>query len=105
MDVHLYMICCFSIAAVNILSSSLVFVILITVYLCLFLFGLIPYGTLISWTLVTVSFFPRLRTFSAIILFKYFLSPFLSAAAAATAAKSLQPCQSLCHPIDGSPSG
>ena len=31
------------------------------------------------------------------------LSPFAAAAAAAAAAKSLQPCPTLCDPIDGSP--
>ena len=56
-EVPLCVICCFSVAAFIILSLSLIFVILITMYLSVFLFGLILYGTLCaSWTWVTVSF-------------------------------------------------
>ena len=49
---------------------------LITVYLGVFLFGFILYGTLFtSWTGVTVSF-PRVRKFSAIMSSNMFAAPF-----------------------------
>ena len=46
MGVPLYVICCSSLAAFNILFFSLVFAILITTCLDVFLFGLILYGNL-----------------------------------------------------------
>ena len=54
------------ITALNIFSLSLIFAILITICLGLFLFELILYGTLgASWTLMSV-FFPRLGKFSCL---------------------------------------
>ena len=51
MEFHLYVTCCFSFAAFNILSSCLVFVSLISMCLGRFLLGFILYGTLCtSWT-------------------------------------------------------
>ena len=59
MGVPLYVICCFSLAAFNILF--LFFGISIAVCLGVVLFGLILFGTLCaSWTLMSVSF-PRLN--------------------------------------------
>ena len=76
MGVPLYVICYFSIAAFNILSLFLIFVSLITLCLCVFLFGLILYGTLCaSQTWMTI-FFPRLGKFSAIISSNIFSGPF-----------------------------
>ena len=47
----LYVTCCFSLAAFNILSLCLVFLSLISMYLGVFLLGFILYGTLCaSWT-------------------------------------------------------
>ena len=71
-------ICCFSLAAFNILFFSLVFAILIIVCFGEFLFGLILYGNLsASQAWVTVSF-PRLGKFSAIMSSNMFSSPLLS---------------------------
>ena len=76
--VPLYEIGCFSLVAFNILSLSLIFVILITMCLGVFIFGLIPYGThCASWTWVTVSFF-QVREVFRYYIFKCVLSPFLS---------------------------
>ena len=76
MGVPLCVICGFSFVALRVLSLSLIFVILITVCLVLFLFDLILYGTLCaSWTWITVSF-PRLGRFFSYYLFRYFLGPF-----------------------------
>ena len=51
MGFHLYLTCCFSLAAFNILSLCLVFVNLISMCLGVFLLGFILYGTLCaSWT-------------------------------------------------------
>ena len=53
----MYVLCCFSLAAFNILSLCLVFVSLISVCLGMFLLEFILYGTLCaSWTLLTISF-------------------------------------------------
>ena len=46
MGVPLYIICCFSLVAFNILSLYVIFVILITMHLGVFLFGFILFGTL-----------------------------------------------------------
>ena len=75
MAVHLYVICCFSLAAFSILSLSLIFVILITMCLVVFLFRLILYGTLcfLDWGPVS---FPQLGNFSAIIASNIFLGHF-----------------------------
>ena len=51
MGFPLYVTCCFSLAAFNILSLCLVFVSLISMCLGMFLLGFIVYGTLCaSWT-------------------------------------------------------
>ena len=53
----LYVTCCFSLAAFNILSLCLVFVSLISMRLGVFLLGFILYRTLwASWTWLTISF-------------------------------------------------
>ena len=57
MGFPLYVTCCFSLAAFNILSLCLVFVSLISRCLGVFLLGFILYGTLCaSWTWLTISF-------------------------------------------------
>ena len=76
MAVPLYVICCFSHVALNILSLSLLFVIFITMCLSVFLLGFTLLGTLYdSWTWLTISF-SMLGTFSAIISSNIFLDPF-----------------------------
>jgi len=103
MGFPLYVTCCFSLAAFNILSLFLVFVSLISMCLGVFLLGFILYGILCaSWTWLTVSF-SMLGKFSTIISSKVFSYPFFFSSAAA--AKSLQSCPTLCDPIDGSPPG
>ena len=73
----LYVTCCFSLAAVNILSLCLVTFSLISMCLDVFLLGLILYGTLCaSWARWTICF-PMLGKFSNYILFKNFLIPFV----------------------------
>ena len=53
----LYVTCCFSLAAFNILSLCLVFVTLITMCLGVFILGFILHGTFCaSWTWLTISF-------------------------------------------------
>ena len=67
MGVSLYVICHFPLVAFSILSLSLIFVILITVSLSVFLLGFILPGTFYaSWTWL-ISSFPMLGNFSAII--------------------------------------
>ena len=57
MGVPLYVTCCFSLVAFNILSLSLIFVSLITMCLSVFLLGFILPGTLCdSWTWFTISY-------------------------------------------------
>ena len=74
MGVSLCVMCCFSLAAFN--SLSLIFVVLLTMCLGVFLCRLILCGTICaSWTWVTVSF-PRLVKFSAIIPSNIFSGPF-----------------------------
>ena len=103
MGFPLYVTCCFSLAAFNILSLFLVFVSLISMCLGVFLLGFILYGILCaSWTWLTVSF-SMLGKFSTIISSKIFSYPFFFSSAAA--AKSLQSCPTLCDLIDGSPPG
>ena len=66
MGVPLYVTCCFSLAAFNILS--LFFSILIIMCLGVVLFGLILFGTLFdSWTWMFVSF-PKLGKFQQLCL-------------------------------------
>ena len=75
MRFHLYVTCCFSLTAFNILSFCLVFVSLISVCLDVFLLGFILYGTLCSsWTRLTISF-SMLGRFSTIISSKIFSCP------------------------------
>ena len=72
----LYITCCFSLAAFNILSVCLVFVSLISMCLGMFLLGFTLYGTLgASWTWLTISF-SMLGKFSTIISSKMFSYPF-----------------------------
>ena len=57
MGFPLYVTCCFSLAAFNILSLCLIFVSLISMYLGMFLLGFILCGTLCaSWSWLTISF-------------------------------------------------
>ena len=75
MGVFLYVICCFSLVAFNILP--LIFIILITVCLGVFLLEIIPPGTLcVSWTWLTSSF-PHVKEVFSYYLFEYFLRSFL----------------------------
>ena len=68
----LYVTCCFSLAAFNILSLCLVFVHWISMCLGVFLLGFVLYGTLCaSWTLLNISF-SMLGKFSTIISSKFF---------------------------------
>ena len=72
----LYVTCCFSLAAFNILSLCLVFVSLINMCLGMFLLKFILYGTLHAyWTWLTISF-SMLEKISAIISSKFFSYPF-----------------------------
>ena len=76
MGISLWVICCFSLAALNIFSLCLIFVSLINMCLGVFHLGFILFGTLwFSWTLVAISF-PALGKFSTIIS-SSFLMPFL----------------------------
>ena len=54
MGFFLYVICCFSLAAFNIISLCLVFVSLISICLSIFLLGFVPLCA--SWTWLTISF-------------------------------------------------
>ena len=75
MGIRLYVICCFSLVAFNILFLSLIFVILITMCLGVFLFGFILPETLYtSCTWLTISF-PMLGKFS-LISSNIFLCPY-----------------------------
>ena len=66
----------FSLVDFNILSLSLMFVILISMCLGVFLLGFILFGTFCaSWSWLTISF-PILEKFSAIISSNIFLGPF-----------------------------
>ena len=72
----MYVTCCFSLAACNILSLCLVFVSLISMCLGMFFLGFILCGTLCaSWTWLTISF-SMLGKFSTIISSKIFSYPF-----------------------------
>ena len=75
MGFPIYVICCFSLAAFNILSLCLIFVSLSNICLGMFLLGFIMYGTLCtSWSWLTISF-PMLEEFSPISASKFFLDP------------------------------
>ena len=72
MGFPLYIPCCFSLAAFNILSLCQVFVSLISMCLGVFLLEFIMYGTLCaSWTWLTISF-SMMGKFSTIISSKIF---------------------------------
>ena len=81
----LYVMCCFSLAAFNILSLYLDFVSLISICLGLFLLGFILYGILCaSWTWLTISFsmlgnfqLQSLHCREEIFSYLHFLIPFL----------------------------
>ena len=78
MGFPLYVTCCFSLAAFNILSFCLVFVSLISMCLGVFFLGFILYGNLYtSWTWLTISF-STLEKFSTIISSKFFSFPLFS---------------------------
>jgi len=84
MGFPLYVTCCFSIVAFNILSLCLFFVSLISVCLGLFLFGFILYGTLCaSWTWLTIPF-SMLGKFSTLISSKIFSYPFFFSSSSGT---------------------
>ena len=72
MGVPLYVTCCFSLAALNILSLSLIFAILITVCLAVIFFGLILSGT----RFLDLVAFPRLGKFSAVMSSDMLSAPF-----------------------------
>ena len=77
MGIPLYVICCFSLVALNNFSLSLIFVSLISMCLGMFLLGFIMYGTLwASWDLSDY-FLPRIREVFDCNLFEYFLRSFL----------------------------
>ena len=76
MGFPLYVICCFSLSELNILSLCLVFVSLISMCLDMFLLGFILYGTVCtSWTWVT-TFFLILGKISTIISSNIFSGSF-----------------------------
>ena len=76
MGVPLYVICCFSLAAFNNFSLSLIFANLITMCLGVFLLRFILYGTLCaSWTWVAISC-PMLGKSLTIISSNIFSGPF-----------------------------
>ena len=80
----LYVTCCFSLAAFNIIYLCLVFVSFISMCLGMFLFGFILYGTLCaSWTWSAISF-SVLGKFSAIISSKTFSYPFFFSSSSGT---------------------
>ena len=84
MGFPLYVTCCFSLAAFNILSLYLFFVSLISICLGVFLLGFILYGTLCaSWIWFTISFLLQGK-FSAIISSKSFSYCFFYSSSSAT---------------------
>ena len=84
MGFPLYVTCCFSLVAFNILSLSLVFVSLISMCLGIFLLGFILYRTLCaSWTWLTISF-SIFGKFSTIISSKIFSYPFFFSSSSGT---------------------
>ena len=76
MGFPLYVTCCFSLAAFNILSFYLVFVSLLSMCLGVFLLGFILYGTLCLLDLIDYFFFQVGKIFNYN-LFKSFLISFL----------------------------
>ena len=76
MGIPLCVICCFSLAAFNMFSLSLIFDSLINMCLGMCLLGFILYGTLCFLDLINYSL-SHIRDVFDYNLFKYFLSPFL----------------------------
>ena len=76
MGIPLCVICCFSLAAVNIFSLYLIFDSLINMCLGMFFLGFIMYGTLHFLELIDY-FLSHVRDVFNYNLFKYFLSPLL----------------------------
>ena len=76
MEIPLYVICCFSLAAFNIFSLYLTFDSLINMCLGVFLLGFSLYETLHFLDLINY-FLSHTRDVFNYNLFKYFLSPFL----------------------------
>ena len=76
MWIPFYVICCFSLAALNIFSLYLIFDSLINMCVSMFVFGFILYCTLCaSWTWLTISF-PMLGKFFTTISSNIFSDPF-----------------------------
>ena len=75
MGVPLYAICYFSLVTFNILSLSLIFVSLITMWLCVFLRFIRPGTFCASWIELTTSF-PMFGKFSSIFSLNIFSGPF-----------------------------
>ena len=73
----MYVICHFSLVAFNILSLSLIFIILITMCLGVFLLGFILPGTLCFLDLIDY-FLSHVREIFSCYFFRYFLGSFLS---------------------------
>ena len=101
MGFPLYVTCCFSLAAFNILSLCLVLFSLISMCLGIFLLGFILYGALHLLDLIDYFLFHVGEIFNYN-LFKIF-SCLLFFSSSSAAAKSLQLCSSLCDPTDSSP--
>ena len=84
MGIPLCVICCFSLAAFNIYSLCLIFVNLMNMYLGVFCFGFILFGTLwVSWPWVIISF-PIIGKFSTIISSSIFSWPFFLSSSSGT---------------------
>ena len=71
----MYAICYFSLVTFNILSLSLIFVSLITMWLCVFLRFILPGTFCASWIELTTSF-PMFGKFSSIFSLNIFSGPF-----------------------------
>jgi len=84
MGLPLYVTCCFSLGAFNILSLCLVFVSVISMCLCVFLPGFILNGPLCAcWTWLTISV-SMLGKFSTILSSKIFSYPFFFSSSSET---------------------
>ena len=77
MRIPLYVICCFSLIALNIFSLNLIFVNLINIYLDIFLLEFILRGTLHFLDLGDC-FYSHVKEVFSYYLYKYLLRPFLS---------------------------
>ena len=100
----LYVTCCFSLAAFNILffCVCLIFVNLISMCLGVFLLWFILYGTLCpyrSWLIIS---FPMFGKFSTIISSKTFLHPFFSSSSSGTPIIRMLVCLILSHRFQSS---